>query len=263
MIGRRTFGIGALMAVGDKLVRPLNAPPAGNAAPGVQPGNTRLIVANKVIIIGDTGGLFVYAPTPAAGNLIASIAAEAGTDQFGNSYPAGIMGELQTNEIQFTSGGLVVGQLAPVGSGAEPPLTLLNEPFVTEAGTAANPTIVSTDTFHSLGGVTGTGCTVEQDRYQLTPEQECEIDIALVAAAGGSVAGTYTFANTLPAAYQFPGAFLRAYPFPFNAPITTATQDSVIVVDGTGAPVPGRVRITIPAVAANVVFTGTCRIPLT
>jgi hypothetical protein len=35
-------------------------------------------------------GLFVYSPTPAAGNLIASIAAGAGTDPYGNTYPAGI-----------------------------------------------------------------------------------------------------------------------------------------------------------------------------
>jgi hypothetical protein len=118
------------------------------------------------------------------------------------------------------------------------------------------------ETWHSLGSAGATGCTLLQARYRITPEGECEIDIALEAGAGGSTAGTYTWSNTLPADYQFPGSFLRVYPMPFNAPITTATQDSVIVVDGAAGPVPGRVRMTIPAVAANVFFTGTCRIPL-
>jgi len=35
-------------------------------------------------------GLFVYSPGPGAGNLVASIAAQSGTDPYGNSYRAGI-----------------------------------------------------------------------------------------------------------------------------------------------------------------------------
>jgi hypothetical protein len=38
----------------------------------------------------NTAGLFLYSGTPGPGNLIASIAAVAGTDEFGNAYPAGI-----------------------------------------------------------------------------------------------------------------------------------------------------------------------------
>ena len=37
----------------------------------------------------DTSGIFVYSSTPAAGNLIASIAPQAGTDDFGNPYQQG------------------------------------------------------------------------------------------------------------------------------------------------------------------------------
>lgn len=128
-----------------------------------------------------------------------------------------------------------------------------------EPGTADTP-----ETWHPLGSAGATGCTQLQARYALSADGKfCVIDVALEAGAGGSTAGTYTFANALGAGWQFPGAFLRNYPLPFNAPITTATQNSVIVVDGAAAAVPGRVRITIPAVAPNVFFTGTAFVPIT
>lgn len=52
--------------------------------------NPSLVVANKVIVFGPNQGVFVYNGTPAAGNLEISIAATAGTDNFGNSYPSGL-----------------------------------------------------------------------------------------------------------------------------------------------------------------------------
>lgn len=48
-------------------------------------------VFQVLIIQGSTGsGLFVYSPSPARGNLVASIAAATGTDAFGNVYLAGV-----------------------------------------------------------------------------------------------------------------------------------------------------------------------------
>lgn len=44
----------------------------------------------QIIIVGAQSGIFIYSPTPGAGNLIGSWAAMAGTDQFGNAYPEGI-----------------------------------------------------------------------------------------------------------------------------------------------------------------------------
>lgn len=44
------------------------------------------VTANSVVVEGSGDGLFVYDGTPALGNLIIAIAAEAGTDQYGNSY---------------------------------------------------------------------------------------------------------------------------------------------------------------------------------
>lgn len=48
------------------------------------------ITTTTLIAQGATGGMFVYAGTPAAGNLIASAAGQAGTDAQGNDYVAGI-----------------------------------------------------------------------------------------------------------------------------------------------------------------------------
>lgn len=47
----------------------------------------------QLLIIEDTAGfsgLFVYAPAPGHGNLIGSWTAQAGTDPYGNAYPAGL-----------------------------------------------------------------------------------------------------------------------------------------------------------------------------
>lgn len=70
--------------------RPPNAPRGVPLSLGVQPGAPQIIRAQYVIIFGTAGGLFVYSGTPAAGNLIGSWAAAAGTDSYGNPYPAGL-----------------------------------------------------------------------------------------------------------------------------------------------------------------------------
>jgi hypothetical protein len=201
MIGRRAALKVMMLMTGDGLVKPVNAP-AGQATPiGVQPGASGILIARKVIVVGDAGGIFLYAPTPGPGNLIASIAAEAGTDQYGNSYPGGILGELQTNEIQFLNSGAVVGQLAPIGSGAAPPLTLLGLPFVSQAGTAANPSVLSTDVWHSMGLLNGwanaAGNVTCQYRLVASPPNSVEVIGVLNAAAATAV----TF-FTLPPLYR-------------------------------------------------------------
>lgn len=58
-------------------------------------------VARQVIVDGSASGdgVFVYNGTPASGNLIVSIAAEAGTDPYGNTYPQGL----------FVSAGIIEG----------------------------------------------------------------------------------------------------------------------------------------------------------
>jgi hypothetical protein len=49
-----------------------------------------VLQVTTLIVGGPGGGLFVYSGTPATGNLIGSWAGAAGTDAFGNAYPAGL-----------------------------------------------------------------------------------------------------------------------------------------------------------------------------
>jgi hypothetical protein len=51
--------------------------------------NSQVVLATQVIIEGTDSALFVYNGTPAAGNLIASIASASGTDPYGNAYSGG------------------------------------------------------------------------------------------------------------------------------------------------------------------------------
>lgn len=78
---------------GDGLVPPLNAPRAGAITPGVQPGISQAVItANRVIVFGANGGIFVYSGKPAANNLIYSVAGSGGTDPYGNVYLEGAVG---------------------------------------------------------------------------------------------------------------------------------------------------------------------------
>lgn len=61
------------------------------------------MVVRGVLTIENSGeGIFVYAGTPALGNLIASVASTNGTDPYGNLYPEGVAGE---NKGGFTARG--------------------------------------------------------------------------------------------------------------------------------------------------------------
>jgi hypothetical protein len=218
--------------------------------------------------IENLAGSFYYSGPPGVGDLIASVT-DASSDPLGNVTTPGIASYEEDNwvslynaQLNFLGGAFVTlfnGDLTLGGA----PLAFqspVDGAFAqVEPGTAFTP-----ETWHSLGTAGSTGCTLLEGRYALSADGNFTvIDVALEAGSGGSTAGTYTWSVTLPDAYQFPGAFLRNYALPFNAPVTTATQDSVIVVDGSGTGSPGRVRITIPAVAANVFFTGTCLVPIT
>ena len=70
-----------------------------------------------LLIVTSSGGftgLFVYSPAPGAGNLIASVAAQAGTDPFGNSYLAGVISYSPgTSFAGFAGGGLELGSENP------------------------------------------------------------------------------------------------------------------------------------------------------
>jgi len=85
------LGLGLFTVPGaGGLQRPPVNQPAGQATPvGVQPG-VQNGVFRRVTIIGSGGELLVYSPTAAAGNLIASVAGAAFTDQYKNIGLAGV-----------------------------------------------------------------------------------------------------------------------------------------------------------------------------
>jgi hypothetical protein len=113
----------------------------------------------------NSAGVFVYSGTPAAGNLVGSIAASGGTDGFGNNYLAGSASyaatfatALNAGFVAFYSGSLaggwsalssVAGDVAgnlQVNAGGQ--LQLVGSGGVTINGSAdtGNPTINSTST---------------------------------------------------------------------------------------------------------------------
>lgn len=77
-----------------------------NVAGGVLQAITVIITAGT-----PNSGLFAYSGTPAAGNLIASIASADGTDIYGNTYLQGITSYTSTEFAQLWSGALFTGQV--------------------------------------------------------------------------------------------------------------------------------------------------------
>lgn len=68
--------------------------------------NNQLVALLIISAGGGFSGLFIYSPTPGAGNLVLSVAGQAGTDPFGNPYPSGLtVGAVPNPQIQLTSQG--------------------------------------------------------------------------------------------------------------------------------------------------------------
>jgi hypothetical protein len=86
----------------DKLYAPLNAPKGAPISPGVQPGTTGPILAQYVIIFGTSGGMYVYAGTPAKGNPPVYSVANSDTDPYGNTiYPGIWAGQYSDIQVGF------------------------------------------------------------------------------------------------------------------------------------------------------------------
>ena len=111
-----------------------------------------VLTANTVIVVAGTpnAGIFVYSPVPAAGNLITSITATAGTDPYGNIYLAGTTSYSSTRYTRLFSGGLFLG---PVSGGVPDTVNfgglLEDDPshmeligISTGTGTTINPPII-------------------------------------------------------------------------------------------------------------------------
>jgi hypothetical protein len=186
--------------------------------------------------------------------LVLAIAAASGTDAYGNGYDAGL------NFFGTTSGsanvtGDATGAMTVTGN------VSVSGTVTSTGGTASSPTLITTDTWHSLGSFTsspGSSLTIQEARYQLTNDGRCEIDLAFTL-TGTITAGSYVFANALSSEYQFPGNYARSYPLGYN---NSATQCEVRVF-GASTATPGRVECDFESTfGSGVNITNTIRIPV-
>lgn len=192
-------------------------PDRPQSGPGLGAGQGQNVRARFVIIFGNTGGLFVYSGTPAFGNLITTITATSGTDPYGNAYLGGIteyasIGVSGYEAMQHTATGLIA-YVSPGGAGGPYGVvasfqqsggvfTLAAPLIVTGAvtaigGTAANPTVITTDTWQTLAPING-WANVTTLKYTLLPDRM--VMVAGVITSAGA-AGNPIFAN-LPAGYR-------------------------------------------------------------
>jgi len=156
-------------------------------------------------VINEYGGFF-YSGTPAFGNLIASIAPAAGTDAYGNAYLEGPAAYNPGSPSVATSlfGGISLLEAANPGGPYWDPLfaltynggaASLDSPFNSTAGTAANPTVVTTDTWHAMTLANGwahqAGNQIAQ--YRLAADGDIEVRGAI----NGSAATAATFCSGL------------------------------------------------------------------
>jgi hypothetical protein len=246
-------------------------PPAQVIAPGGNAGifRGRLIIVNGVAAPPGSG-IFIYNN---AGALIGSWVGAAGTDPVdGEAVLLGftVQNPAGTISANMQSGSLIIEKFS--GVVAPPQIQVLDDTAV--PGTASNTVLNAAgivtpiiqavtpgdntggaETWHTLGSPSATGYTTGHGRYRMSPEGETEFDIVLTANGGGGTAGTYTFANTLPAAYQ--PATNRSYPLGYNGTITAGQNFPALRITTAGA-----VILQIPALPATTVITGTVYMPL-
>jgi hypothetical protein len=207
---------------GNPPMRPdqANQLPVTRAGSGPAPASP-VVVARRVIIVGPGGGLFVYSPTAAAGNLVASISATAGTDPYGNAYVSGIAdyspGALQgvavdNGMIEFTRSTAPTGPwtvyssfgLFPLGIGSKGSLEVSSDLFGLTNSAASSPpfffiapsgsTVTDTANITAVLTLGGSVCLLP-GTFQLnalvtvTGQTLCGLDMATVIQPGGGYAG--------------------------------------------------------------------------
>lgn len=149
----------------------------------------------------------------ALGQLLESITQGAGTDVYGNAFLKGIsVYDVANNQAMQLLASALNWYTEPGGADGAGPWTLfgaillspavnalqVTAPLRAVAGTNAAPTLITTDTWTSLG--TLAGYTVNIGKYRLTTSNQLELDINVTSSAGA--AGSTSFSVTLPAAYR-------------------------------------------------------------
>jgi hypothetical protein len=177
-------------------------PPPTPVAPGAAAGIVR---ARTVIIFGGgTGsGIFVYDGTPALGTLIGSWTGQAGTDQYGNSYPQGLsvsVGEITGALIDSPQVTVTQGPLLLYGN-----TTQVIVPFTASGNFTAPSGVTSASVVRinggqggqngsaSAGGKGGKGGDAVVTTVTLTPTHVYTVTVGAAGAANLGLGGTSAF----------------------------------------------------------------------
>jgi hypothetical protein len=276
VIGRRAVlgGMAAMAAGGNPVQRP-DQRLTGTSRAGVGPAPQNQLI-NPVIVITAGRALLIYSPAPGLNNLIASIAPDAGTDSFGNSYLAGITTYEPGLSLPFPpviamslqAGALVgysaaseagpwtqLGTLNPwyaagigwstdtgqiIGGDTEIQGTLtVNEALTATGGTATNPSLVETDTWHTITLAATWTAATPIPQYRLNADGLIELKGAVIftsTGAGLSGNNAFTAAGAIPSAYQ-PASiqyFAAVLIGGSGAPTITANKTPVISLSAAG-----------------------------
>jgi hypothetical protein len=171
-----------------------------------------------------TAGAFFYSGTPEAGNLTVSIAAAAGTDGYGNSYPSGIASLNGGITVNLTNGTLT---LTPITGGHTPGLVtsytgelILTSPAETSGDSVAQLLVASAAAYPAASaamvvGPSAVKVTVPVTVTGLTATNTLEVDgtnwsqaaqpAAYPAVGSPSNAGLATYCNQIVQALQAAG----------------------------------------------------------
>lgn len=210
---------------------------------------------------------FWYNGAPGPGTLAFSVSEAPGTDPYGNAVLAGFASyesttamqvssdlpsaghrvalwtaasqagpwteqvhmELSSATFSFRGGQLQAIAGASVAGGTSTDTLDVTGAVTATGGTASSPTLITTDTWQTLG--TLAGYTVNTGRFRLTPHGETELDVSVT--AGGANAASTAFSVTLPAAYR-PTGSNRSVPMATTLAPSAATAWPHLVVATTG-----------------------------
>jgi hypothetical protein len=174
-------------------------------------------VFQVVIITGTAGsGLFVYSPAPGPGRLVASIAAQGGTDVYGNAYSNGITSYSGTQTVQHLGNRIFWANAGEFAAGFIGLATVIGGIDTLQLASPQISNLYSAAVLNLVGRNTGTGL------VQVPPGTAFEAD-AGASVTGGLTADTETLNGLLT---MIASALAQTW---WQANITGDTQPRVIL----------------------------------
>ncbi|MGH3402854.1 MAG: phage baseplate assembly protein V [Streptosporangiaceae bacterium] len=254
------------------------APGASGTSPGAGAGGAGSSYGGAGVYAGAAGidGMVRLTYTTGTPVMLASLAAQSGTDQFGVGFPAGFnlsMGAAGGKVMQIQnltanpSAATVLALTAAAGDYAYG-VQVTGQSFASwkndsngqqywgpgnatqdvhlyrsSAGTLATELLVASvsgagATWQSLGALSSG--TVNKGRYRMLPDGEVKVEIDVTFPATSGPTPPVTFANTLPSAYQVPGSVDVRSPLAQNE---AAGSQARVFVGSVGGSQPGQVQI--------------------